>query len=236
MEGALRHLGHIIIISLPDRTHRLNATTTALNTANGAPTNPTVITPTIQTDPAGFTTPAARSCLLAHLDAATTHTGRFTVFEDDATPTCHWDRHGPEAVNLLASAGNWAIAQHGYLGPPIAGTEDTRHHATTSTGLWWYRYGGERTGSHAYTINADHQDRWVDHLTAISNGTPGDHNQGPMTPDGALNTYQWVHPRSVRLVTGHPLFGQSSHTSDINPRLADRLLLAGHVKRTLTRG
>lgn len=239
-----------IVINLPERTGRLADALTELSGASGRPVevgdDVEVIHPARFTEPGGFANPAYRSNLDAHLRAAclARALGReqVLVVEDDLAFNPLWSTWG---AGLLASLADqpWQIANLGYLDEwGEAPTEPDQalpgSLAVNLDGIGLARFTGRINGSHAYLLHHSVLDAWIDHLTTILHGEPGDDLRGPMSSDGAINTYFWIHHEQVRLVATPNLVGTRPTRSDITPGRLDRLPLVGdavEVARRLNR-
>lgn len=197
----------------------------------------------------GFRTPAIRSCLQSHLEAAeeTAGDGRhLVIFEDDAEPAV-----APELLpdiweavrRFCARAGSLdhsTILQLGWVPDPAASC-DLRHGGAKR----FYEdveFGLPLVGSHAYVVPADSIKQWAAHLRSIADGELGErfgHITTPMGPDGALNTWPLSPHSGRRFVLRTMIYRQASFRSDITPSrtsmVADRLRVPNRFEDRLRR-
>ncbi len=223
-----------ILINLADRPARLADSLDELSTV--ADRSVTVdddvhlIRPVRFADAAGFTRPGFRSNLDAHLRAAQwgrdQGLDRILVLEDDLAFSDRWAEWGPD---LLAELDDrpWDIASLGYL--------DSYREAPKGPEGSWVRFDGQVNGSHAYLVNGPALNGWIDHLTSVFHGRPGDDLQGPMPSDGAINTFTWVDPNRVRLLAVPNLVGTRPTRSDITPNPIDRIPVVSDLAEELRR-
>jgi GR25 family glycosyltransferase involved in LPS biosynthesis len=223
----LFEIGPVVLINMENRADRLRDTLRALDrhvrpgvTARDLQ----VLRPRRFDDAAGFLSTAYRSCLHAHLQAAemAAEAGwpALVVLEDDVHFLDAWTHHGAALLAALAETPH-DLAMLGYQ-------DDLGHVADTepgADGAHWQRFDGEVTGSHAYLVNGRYLESWIEHLRAISVGTPGDTVRGPMGPDGAINTAAWAKPDTIRLIPRPNLVAQRPSRSDINTSAVDRITL-----------
>lgn len=222
------------LINLESRSDRLRESLAELSWACGrtiqVEADIQLVRPQTFAEPAGFASAAFRSCLHAHLDAATRgleqRPQRLLVLEDDLHFDHRWAELAPTVIAQLDEL-DWDIINFGYL----AG-RDAPAQAPT---FGWERFDGEVTGSQAYVVNGRFLQTWIDHLEAIVAGVPGDRVRGPMGPDAALNTVTWAEPDTMRYLANPSLVGQRPSRSDISPRFLDRVMPEGKAL-TLVRG
>ena len=251
-----------IVINLPERTDRLADALTELSRASGRPVevgaDVEVIRPARFTEAGGFANAAYRSNLDAHLQAA--RLGReldreqVLVAEDDLAFNPLWATWGSGLLAGLADR-HWQIANLGYLDEwgeaptepdqALPGSLAAKRADSSSgslnpphAGIGWARFAGRVNGSHAYLLHRSVLDAWIDHLTTILHGEPGDDLRGPMSSDGAINTFFWINHELIRLLATPNLVGTRPTRSDITPGRLDRLPLIGdavEVARRLNR-
>ncbi len=211
-----------ILINLPDRKDRLRDSLRELEKLAGEPVEAGVgfhlLRPPTFTDAGGFVNAGFRSCLHAHLEAARFARDhgleRVLILEDDIAFGSSWVRRQQQVLTDLEGF-DWDIVNLGYLDGPGAPTANPE--------FSWERFTGEVIGCHAYLVTGAFLPHWIDHLEAIASGVPGDHLQGPMSPDGALNTITWLAPETRRFLANPSLVDQRASRSDINTRAIDRV-------------
>ena len=82
---------------------------------------------------------------------------------------------------------------------------------------------GDLLTAHFYAVNGRIVPRLIAHLDAVSMGTPGDQEYGPMPVDGAYNIFRRKNP-DVRCLVAIPRLGwQMPSRSDITPHSLDRM-------------
>ncbi len=243
----LASFAHPILINLPERSERLADSVAELSKASGRPIevgrDAEVINPARFAQAGGFANPAYRSNLDAHLRAArwARESGheRVLVLEDDVAFGPVWSTWAPGLLEQLSDR-PWLLANLGYLDawgeapvrPDVAlpGSESFR-----PRGVGWARFDGRVNGSHAYFLHETILDDWIDHLEAVLTGTPGDNLRGPMSSDGAINTFFWIDPDRIRLVVTPNVAGTRPTRSDITPGPVDRLPVVGEVAEAIRR-
>lgn len=243
----LASFAHPIIINLPERTDRLTDSLVELSRAAGRSIeidrDVQVIHPARFAQAGGFANPAYRSNLDAHLRAArlAREQGheRALVLEDDVAFGPGWSTWGPGLLDQLADR-PWQLANLGYLDEwgeapvrpdvPLQGSESVR-----PRGVGWARFDGRVNGSHAYFLHRSVLGEWIAHLETVLTGVPGDSLRGPMSSDGAINTFFWINPDRIRLLATPNLAGTRPTRSDIAPGPVDRLPVVGDLAEAIRR-
>ena len=225
----------LALINMANRPERLQESLSELGAVAGrevqAGVDVHLIRPKQFDDAGGFTNPAFRSNLDAHLQAARwakeTGADRVLVLEDDVSFGSDWLRHGPRLLTELAGR-EWHMANIGYLD---VWNEAAQAGADSAAG--WVRFTGRVNGAHAYLINHTGYDRWNEHLEVIATGTTGDDLRGPMSSDGAMNTFSWVDADVIRLLAVPNMVGTRPTKSDITPSQVDRFPVIGDAAERL---
>jgi len=88
---------------------------------------------------------------------------------------------------------------------------------------YWIENSKGITGSQAYIVRGAMLPRWIEHMTKISTGEPGDNVTGPMGPDGAMTTVTWADTSVKRIIPIPNLVAQRSSLSDINAKTFDNI-------------
>jgi hypothetical protein len=226
--GNLLDFAAPVLINMADRPRRLRDSLTELARAAQRPKltadDVDIIRPTVFDDPAGFTNTAFRSNFDAHLRIArwalASDHERVLVLEDDIAFHPQWQVLGPPMLTELLDQ-PWHLATLGYQNvyheaPQAAGPDEAPS---------WVRFSQRVDGAHAYLLHRDGLASWVEHLSAIWEGEPGDPVRGPMASDGAINTFTWADPSRIRLLAVPNLVGTRPTRSDITPSPYDRLPL-----------
>lgn len=216
-----------VLINMANRPQRLRDSLIEISQAAGRPLKADrdvhVVRPRQFEDAGGFTNSGFRSNLDAHLQCALwareQNHEHFLIMEDDLAFNPHWIVHSESLLEELADR-DWQIANLGYLdtwneAPALEALEPGRKSG-------WVEFSRKTNGAHAYFLHHSALDRWIDHLRAISTGTPGDNLQGPIASDGAINTFGWVYPEVVRLLAIPNSVGTRPTASDISPSPVDR--------------
>ncbi len=223
-----------VLINMVNRPGRLRDSLIEISQAAGrrldAGSDVHIIRPRKFDHPAGFTNCGFRSNLDAHLQVVewANEQGheRILVMEDDLAFNPQWVHHRCGLIEDLSNQ-EWQLASLGYFDiwneVPDADALDPNR----SSG--WIEFSKRTNGAHAYFLHHSAYDRWIDHLQAISVGTPGDDLQGPIASDGAINTFGWVYPEIIRLLALPNMVGTRPTASDITPSPVDRLPLVRTV-------
>lgn len=235
---------HPILINMVDRPERLADTLDELSIVAGRPIaagrDVQLIRPVRlnEADAGGFAKAGYRSNLDAHLEAArwarSSGQERVVVLEDDVAFNPAWSRWGPALLAQL-DARSWDLASLGFLDEwgeaPVTPDEAVEGSVAPEApgGVGWARFAGRTNGAHAYLLQRSVLDDWIDHLTTVLDGEPGDDLRGPMPSDGAINTFFWIEPDRIRLVATPNMAGTRKTRSDIDPGLVDRIPLLGSV-------
>ncbi len=239
-----------ILINMADRPRRLADSLAELSAAVGrrleAGRDVHLIRPVRLTEAeAGpFANPGYRSNLEAHLRAArwarTAGRERVLVLEDDVAFNPAWARWGTDLLAQL-DARPWDLASLGYLDEwgeaPTAPDQVVAGSVgpDAPAGVGWARFAGRTNGAHAYLLKRSVLDDWIDHLTVVFDGRPGDDLRGPMPSDGAINTFFWIDPDRVRLLATPNMAGTRPTRSDINPGRIDRIPVLGPAAEMVRR-
>jgi glycosyl transferase, family 25 len=138
------------------------------------------------------------------------------ILQDDIRFTSAFEAHR-DWLNDQVRTQHWDYLQLGYIDEAGA----TKHYESAAPSM--VDFDGEVIGAHCIGFRAAVIPSMLEHLHAVRNGEPGDHLRGPMSVDGAFNTFKWCHPTTRRLLPVPNMADQRSSRSDITPRRHDRI-------------
>jgi glycosyl transferase, family 25 len=171
-------------------------------------------------DQGPFRSRGSHGCFLSFLEMLTAAEadglGSVLILQDDVSFTPAFDAHRGWLLDQVG-AQRWDYLQLGYL--DVTGAT-TRYEASAPVMV---DFDGEVIGAHCIGFIADAVPPMLEHLHAIREGEPGDPLRGPMSVDGAFNTFKWCHPSARRLLPVPNMAAQRSSRSDITPRRHDRI-------------
>jgi hypothetical protein len=138
------------------------------------------------------------------------------VLQDDVRFTSAFESHRGWLIEQVRTQ-HWDYLQLGYIDEAGA----TEQYESAAPIL--VDFDGEVIGAHCIGFRATVIPSMLEHLHAVMNGEPGDDLRGPMSVDGAFNTFKWCHPTARRLLPVPNMADQRSSRSDITPRRHDQI-------------
>jgi glycosyl transferase family 25 len=211
--------GAALVINLPERTDRLHAMNAEFKAAGWDDFR---VVPGIKfDDAAGFKSTAWRGCFHAHFAclkiAHAENLDSVLIFEDDIVLTRAFPNLMPSIIGAVREL-PWDYLYFGH-----EETGDIPRASRTAERVTFEKPTKEFVGGHFYAVRKRILPRLIAHFERLANGQPGDHDFGPMLPDGAHNTFR-RHNRDVQTFIANPKLGwQSSSRSDITPRAIDSI-------------
>jgi glycosyl transferase, family 25 len=223
------------LINLPERADRRQAAIDALGQIGarvgpGAPGAVEIYPAVKPAERCGFPSAAVRGCFLSHLDCLTraqrNGCRHVLVMEDDITFSPALPRLTPTLTAWL-SAADWDLIYFGHYNTGDIGYADSK---ADSVDL--ITAPDNIRGAHFYCVSGSILPKLLQHLERIRTGPEGDREFGPMSIDGAYNSFRRVNP-GVRVFIAAPQLGwQRFSPSNITPRKIDSVPWLRFVMRS----
>jgi glycosyl transferase, family 25 len=211
------------VINLSERRDRRRATTTELRRYFPSPTVAERVTfhSAVRPDGAGpFPTQGSHGAFLSTIEVLTAAVDegleRVLLMQDDVRFTAAFHEHGDWLLSRVAGD-DWDIMQLGYI--DLDGATD--RHAPAAPVMVDFEQ--EVIGAHCIGFRGPAIGAMLDHLHICKNGEPGDDWTGPMSVDGAFNTFAWCRPEFRRMLPVPNMVGQRNSRSDVRPSRVDRI-------------
>jgi glycosyl transferase family 25 len=219
------------LINLPERLDRRRAALEEFRRLDWhAGSRAVEIFPAIKpTDPCGFPSIAVRGCFLSHFDCLTrahrAECRNVLIMEDDLTLAPSLPRLTPGLTSQLSTfAWDFVFLGHYYsgeIGDATARTDKVDFVAAPT----------QIRGTHFYCVSARVLPKLLEHLQHIVSGSGGAPEFGPMSIDGAFNTFRRLHPEVRTLIAVPKLGWQRFSPSDITPRRIDSVAVLRPLMR-----
>jgi glycosyl transferase, family 25 len=208
-----------VVINLPERKDRRRAVETEFRRAGWSSFR---FFPAFKfEEPAGFKVAAWRGCFLSHL--ACLHYARdrglknMLVFEDDIALSSSVPRLTPGIVGTIGQL-DWDILYFGH-----EETGDIGRANSSTDGIRFARYDKPLLTAHFYAVNGRIISRLIEHFERNAATIPHDGRYGPMTPDGAYNTFRAYNSNIATYIAVPKLGWQRPSRSDLSPSRWDHI-------------
>jgi GR25 family glycosyltransferase involved in LPS biosynthesis len=170
-------------------------------------------------DAAGFKLPSWRGCFTSHLEclrlAQQQQLENVLIFEDDIALSPSISRLTPAIIATIRKL-DWDFL---YFGHEMTG--NIARATPRTNGVLFERYDGEIMTAHFYAVNSRIIPRLITHFERNARTVPGDHEYGPMLPDGAYNTFRRYNKDVITYLANPKLGWQRPSRSDITPNVLD---------------
>jgi GR25 family glycosyltransferase involved in LPS biosynthesis len=172
-------------------------------------------------DAAGFKSSSWRGCFASHLECLRLAQERklknILIFEDDIALSSSIARLTPALIQTILAL-DWDFL---YFGHELTGDIPRATRKTAS--IRFERYNGDIQACHFYAVHSRIIPRLITHFERNQRAVPGETKFGPMSSDGAYNTFRRYNEDVTTYVANPKLGWQRPSRSNISPRAVDSI-------------